>query len=331
MIKLVSFFGDRSEMFEKLNNTAIEYARSKDIEFVWAPQKPFDQDDVIRNLNDADAGLIDVEPYSEPIFSKMNDRCKLLIRYGVGFDKVDLPAASKYGIACTRTTGANKTAVAEMALAQILAARRQLRVNRKVMESGVWVKNVGNEILGAKVGILGFGNVGIQLAKILQGFDCEIYAYDTYHNEEAAKQYNVKWASIEEIFDICDAISVHLPYCKETHNIIDADMLARMKDTSVIVCTARGNLIDEDALYDALKEGKILGAGLDVYAEEPLSPDSKLLELDNLILTPHVASQTYESLWAIYKKAIDICADFFAGKVLGRGDLLNPDYIQNKR
>ena len=329
MKKLVSFFGDKSEVFEQLNKEAAAYAREKCIEYLWAPQLPYDVEDVIRNLNDADAGLIDVEPYGEPIFSRLTERCKLLIRFGVGFDKVDLDAATAHGLAVTRTTGANKTAVAEMALAQILAASRQLRINRRVMESGHWEKNLGSELLGKKVGILGFGNVGIALAKLLRGFDCEILAYDTYHNQEAAKEYGVRFAELEEIFETCDAISVHLAYSPKTHHIINADLIARMKKTAVISCTARGNLIDEDALYDALKNGRIAGAGLDVYAVEPLPADSKLLELDNLIVTPHVASQTYESLWNIYKKAIDIMADFFDGKPLGRGDLLNPAYAEH--
>ena len=194
MKKLVSFFGDKSDVFVKLNEEAKAYAKTKDIEFVWKPQLPFDQEDVIRELNDADAGLIDVEPYGEPIFSKMGDRCKLLIRFGVGFDAVDLKAASAHGIAITRTTGANKTGVAEMALTHILAARRQLHLNRKVMETGVWEKNIGHEMLGKRVGILGFGNIGVCLAKLLSGFECEILAYDPYPNQKVADELGVKFA-----------------------------------------------------------------------------------------------------------------------------------------
>ena len=284
---------------------------------------------MIRELNQSDAGLIDVEPYNEEIFSRMDPRCRLLIRFGVGFDAVDLPAATQHGIAITRTTGANCTGVAEMALTHILAARRQLFINRRVMESGVWEKNIGRELRLKKVGILGFGAVGMALAQLLQGFECEILAYDTYHNEEAAKRLGVRFAELDEIFSTCDAISVHLPYLPQTHHLVDANRLAQMKKDAVISCTARGNIVDEDALYDALSSGQILGAGLDVFAKEPLQADSRLLTLPNLILTPHVASQTYESLWNIYKKAIDICADFYDGKELGRGDLLNPEYADH--
>lgn len=329
MKKMVSFFGEKSDLFEQLNKETAAYAKEKGIEYVWAPQKPYDADDVVRQLCDADAGLIDVEPYGDPIFNRLNGRCKLLVRFGVGFDKVDLKAATRHGICVARTTGANKTGVAEMALTMILAARRQLMVNRATVESGVWVKNIGRELLGKKVGILGFGNIGSALAKLLTGFECEVVAYDARRNEKAANELGVAYADVDEIFSTCDAISIHLPYTPETHHIVDAARIAKMKPDAVLVCTARGKIIDEDAMYDALKARKIGGAGLDVFAEEPLPAASKLIGLDNVILTPHVASQTYESISNTYKKAVDIMADFFEGAPLGSSDLLNPDYTEN--
>ncbi|MDO5703159.1 MAG: NAD(P)-dependent oxidoreductase, partial [Lachnospiraceae bacterium] len=129
---------------------------------------------------------------------------------------------------------------------------------------------------------------------------------------------------LDEIFSTCDAISVHVPYTKENHHIVNAERIAMMKDTAVIVCTARGNLVDEDALAEALRAGKILGAGLDVFAEEPLPLTSPLIDLDNCILTPHVSAQTREALWNMYAKAIDVAAAYLSGEDLGR-DLLNAD------
>lgn len=331
MYRFVSFFGERLPLFEKLNLKAEEYARSKGIEYVWSPQTPYDVDEVIAQLNRSDAGLVDVEPYDENIFGKLTDKCKLLVRFGVGFDKVDLKAASSHGICITRTAGANKTGVAEMALMQMLAVGRQVMLNRKTVNSGVWVKNIGSELIGKKVGILGFGNIGVELARLLSGFGGEIVAYDIFRNEEAAKALNVRFTDLEEIFTACDAISVHLPYNAETDHLINAEVFNKMKSNAILVCTARGKIIDEDDLYDALKNHTIAGAGLDVYATEPLPKESKLTELDNIILTPHVSSQTYESLWYTYKKAIDIVADFFTGKELGKSELLNPDYVNIKR
>lgn len=326
MWRMVSFFGDATDVFRELNEKTIQYAKEKNIAFIWHPMPHFDVDEAAKELSISDAGLIDVEPYDEEIFCRMGRRCRLLVRFGVGYDKVNLADADKYGIAIARTSGANRTGVAEMALTHLLAAGRQLGVNRKIMESGVWVKKLSYELPGRKVGILGFGNVGATLAKYLEGFGCEIVAYDVCKDQEMARKLHVRFTDLDEIFTTCDAISVHLPYNRDTHHLIDAKRIGQMKRNAVISCTARGHIIDEDALYDALAEHRIAGAGLDVYSTEPYPADAKLLTLDNIVLTPHVASQTFESLWNTYKKAVDIVADFFEGKELEKADLLNPGY-----
>jgi phosphoglycerate dehydrogenase-like enzyme len=328
MKKIVSFFGDKTEVFCCLNRKAEEYAASLGIEYRWAPQLPFSEENVIRELQNADAGIIDIEPYGESVFSQVKDSTKLMVRFGVGFDKVDLKAASRNGIAIARTTGANTTAVAEMALTLMLTCRRRMNLYQARTRAGEWVKDIGNELIGSTVGIIGYGNIGRRLAKLLKGFDCRILAYDPFPNEEAAKADGVELVALEEILTQSDAISIHVPYTKETHHMINRETLTLMKPTAVIVNTARGNIIDEDALYQALKSGQIAGAGVDVFAAEPLSVESPLLTLENAVLTPHVSSQTMESLWNIYKMAIDISADFFAGK--GSPHILNPDYIENK-
>ncbi|MFA7108785.1 MAG: phosphoglycerate dehydrogenase [Sphaerochaetaceae bacterium] len=329
MKRIVSFFGEHSEVFEELNERTRKYALSKDIEYMWHSQEDFNQEEVVKDLQNSEAGLIDIEPYGEDIFKQLGDRCKLLIRFGVGFDKVDLNAATKYGLCITRTTGANSMSVAEMALSMIVALRRQHVVNRATVNSGVWTKNIGNETYGKTIGIIGFGATGQRLAKLLTGFDCNILVYDPYPNKKLIEKYNAKLAEIDEIFAQCDAISIHVPYCPETHMLANEDRLRMMKSNAVIVCTARGNIVDEEALYKVLKEKKIGGAGLDVYSEEPLPASSPLTTLDNVILTPHVASQTYEALWATYKKAIDIMDDFYNGRELLKSDLLNPEYKEN--
>lgn len=326
MKKIVSFFGDVSEVFCELNDRAKAYAKTIGFEYQWAPQLPFNEADVKEKLKNADAGIIDVEPYGDNIFKEIRHSTKILVRFGVGFDKVDLKAASDNGIAIARTTAANSTAVAEMALTLILASRRMLNQNQACLRSGNWVKNVGYETIGSIVGILGFGNIGRKLANLLKGFDCKIVVYDPFPDKEALKELGVELVTQEELFKISDAISIHVPYCSETHNMVNAGLLSLMKPTAVIVNTSRGKIVDEDALYNVLSTNKIAGAGFDVFAAEPLSLDSPLMKLDNMILTPHISSQTVESNWNIYKMAIDICADFFAGKQTPH--ILNPDYIK---
>lgn len=325
MKKIVSFFGEPSPVFDELNRRTESYAAEKGFAYRWVPQKPFDQAQVIQCLQESDMGLIDVEPYGEEIFRAIDGKCPLLVRFGVGYDKVDLAAATRHGIAVARTTGANASGVAEMALTLILACRRELRPNRfRCIETGRWDKYIASETAGGTVGILGFGAIGRLLAKLLLGLGCTVIAYDPFPNQALAQEMGVRLVDLDELFTTSDAISVHVPYNPDTHHMVNAARLAQMKPTSVIVNTARGNIIDEDALYDALKARQIRGAGLDVYAVEPLPAESKLLELDNLILSPHFSSQTVESLWNTYKMAIDITVDFYAGNPSPH--ILNPEY-----
>ncbi len=326
MKKLVSLYGVPSPLYNQMNDRAREYAAGRNLEYVWVPQTPFSPESAVAALQGADAGIIDVQTYDNAIFSQIKDSVKLLVRYGVGFEAVNLPDASANGIAIARTTGANAQAVAEMAMAMILAAKRQLIHNRLVTNSGKWgAKSVGGEMRGKKLGLLGYGMISKILAKLFSGYDVEVLAYDPYQSAEALEAAGARKVELDELFREADAISIHIPYTDEAYHLVNAERLALMKKNAVLVCTARGNIVDEAALYEALKNGTILGAGLDVYAEEPLPADSPLLTLDNVILTPHVAAQTEDALWAMYKKAIDIAADFFEGKDIGR-DLLNPDY-----
>ena len=326
MKKLVSLYGAHSPLYDEMNERAREYAAGLDLEYVWIPQTPFTPESAIAALQGADAGIIDVQTYDNRIFSQIKESVKLLVRYGVGFEAVNLPDASANGIAIARTTGANAEAVAEMSMAMIMAAKRQLLINRHVTNSGKWgAKLVGGEMRGKKLGLLGYGMIAKLLAKLFSGYEVEVLAYDPFQSADALKAAGARKVELDELFRESDAISIHIPYTDEAYHLVNAERLAMMKKTAVIVCAARGNIVDEDALYEALKNGQILGAGLDVYAQEPLPVTSPLLTLDNVFLTPHVAAQTEEALWAMYKKAIDITSDFFAGNDIGR-DLLNPDY-----
>ena len=324
MKKIVSFFGDRSPLFTQLNRRAEEYARSLDLEYRWAPQLPFSEEEVVRELREADAGIIDVEPYGEPIFSRIRDRTRLLVRFGVGYDKVDLAAASRAGIAVARTTGANTGAVAEMALTLLLSCNRRMKLAQTRTLSGTWVKDVGHELLGGTLGILGYGSIGRKLRQLAVGFGCRVLVCDHRLTAAEAAAQGVERVSLEELFSRADAVSIHIPFREENRNLVDARILGLMKPTAVLVNTARGSILDEEALYEALKAGKLAGAGLDVYAREPLPADFPLLTLENCVCTPHVASQTEESLWNIYSMALEIAADFFAGK--GSPHILNPDH-----
>lgn len=296
-----------------LNDRAKEYAASLGMEYEWIKIHPFDKEQIIEALASADAGIIDCEVYDKEIFSRINQRNKLLIRYGVGYDAVNLEDATACGIRVARTQGANAVAVAEMALTMILALKRHLV--RDNINRGTWYPgSIGNEVTGSTIGILGFGAVGKTLAKLCSGFGCRVLAYDQYHDEKAAAELGVEFADLETVFREADAISVHLALNEETAGIINRKLLSLMKPSAVLINTARGGLVHDEDLVEALRNGTIGGAGLDVFTVEPLPADSPYHQLDNVILTSHIASSTMESFWNIYRCAIDIAANVFAGK-----------------
>lgn len=323
--RIVSLFGERSGVFEDLNARALEYAAALGFEYDWRTPAPFTPENVAACLADAEAGIIDVEPYGEDIFQRIKSRTRLLVRFGVGYDKVDLEAAGRNGIAVARTVGANTLGVAEMAAALILAARRRILQNHRLVQSGDWKKDVVPETIGSVLGIVGFGAIGRAVAKLFSGFDCRLLVYDPFPNPEALAEHGAELADLDRLFAEADIVSLHLPYTPETHHLVGKKLLSRMKPGAVVVNTARGNIVDEDALYEALRDGRIAGAGLDVFGAEPLPLSSPLLKLDNIVLAPHVSSQTEESLWRIYQMAVDIAADFFAGK--GSPHILNNDWL----
>ena len=327
MKKIVNLYGLPSDIVTAQNKRAADYAAAKGLEYVWVPMNPFTNEKAIAALKGADAGIIDVEPYNREIFQEINDTVKILVRYGVGFDAVNLKDATEAGIAISRTTAANAQAVAEMALTMIMGAKRFMYHNRELVNSGKWQRLIGSEMFGKTLGILGFGAIGSRVAKLFSGFECKVLVYDPFLSADVAKAANVKLVGLDELFRESDAITIHAPYTKENHHIVNAERIAMMKETAVIVCTARGNLVDEEALAAALKEHRILGAGLDVFAQEPLPLNSPLIGLDNIILSPHNSAQTREALWNMYAKAIDLAAAYLNGEDLGR-DLLNPDLKQ---
>lgn len=310
MKRLVSVFYKPFLETADLNERARLYALERGIEYEWVKINPFDQDKVIRALASADAGIIDVEPYDREILSRINGRNRLLIRYGVGYDAVNLEDARACNIHIARTQGANANAVAEMALTMILALKRKL-LQSALDGKNAWAPLIGAELAGSTVGILGFGAVGKTLARRLQGFDCKLLAYDTYHDTQAAAALGVEFADLNTVLSQSDAVSVHLALTEQTRGIIYREHLAQMKPTAVLVNTARGGLVNDQDLLAALKAGVIAGAGLDVFTVEPLPAESEYRSLENVILTPHSASATFEAYWKMYHAAVDIAANFF--------------------
>lgn len=256
---------------------------------------------------------------------------RLISRFGVGTDEMDHKAASEDGIAICNAAGSFNRPVAECALGMIIALMRNMILGNMEVHNCDWSRfnesRNGDQLYGKTVGLIGFGGIAQQLAKMLGGFDCRIIAYDPYFNEEAGKRWGVESVGLEELIRTSDAISLHCPCTEETENMVDAAFLAKMKPKAVLVNTGRGKLIVEEDLADALRRGVIRAAGLDVLRVEPVTPDCPLLGIPNCMLEPHIGANTDDAVEYAGMFAARNCADFLAGRPVAT--ILNPDYVNH--
>ena len=223
---------------------------------------------------------------------KTADRLKVIARYGVGVDNVDLAAAQGKGIVVTNTPGANSVSVAELALGLILALARQIPEAVEAVHQGKWPRYSGISLEGKTIGILGLGAIGKQLARRLAGFDCKILAYDPFADNAFVKDNHIVLSALDSVIEESDFISLHLPLLPETRGMVNDTFLNKMKKGSYLVNTSRGEIVDETALLKALQSGHLKGAGLDAFSVEPPDPKSPLLALPQVIATPHLGAQT---------------------------------------
>jgi len=225
---------------------------------------------------------------------------KIIANYAVGYDNIDVEAAKERGICVTNTPEAMTQAVAEHAIGLILCCARRIVEGDKFVRAKKykgWEPELllGPEIVGKTLGIVGIGRIGSKLAYIAyHGFGMKIIYNDINHNEDLERNLQAEYASLHELLEKSDFVSLHVPLCKETHHLISREQLAAMKKSSILINTSRGAVIDEKALVEALRDKEIFAAGLDVYENEAV-PDEKLIELDNVVLTPHIASATHEA------------------------------------
>lgn len=224
------------------------------------------------------------------------DHLKVIARAGTGVDNVDIPAASDQGILVMNTPGANAMAAAEHTMALMLALSRHIPQAAQSVRQGRWEKKrfLGTEICEQTLGIIGLGRIGSIVADRAKGMGMEVIGYDPYITPEAAAKMGIRWISLEGLLAQSDFITLHTPLTRETERIINRSALAIMKANVRIINCARGGLIDEEALYQALKEGRVGGAALDVFASEPPG-DNPLLSLENLIATPHLGASSIQA------------------------------------
>jgi D-3-phosphoglycerate dehydrogenase len=275
--------------------------------------KPLSSTEVAGLLPGVDGYIAGLDVIDRPAL-QCADRLKVIARYGVGVDTVDLQAAKEKQIVVTNTPGANSVSVAELALGLMISLVRQLPEAIAATRRGQFPRLNGISLEGKTIGIIGLGSIGKQLARRLAGFDCRILAYEPYPDREFAEKNHVELVSMDELLSSADFVTLHLPSMPETRGMVDAGFLGKMKPGAFLVNTARGELVDEGALLEALKSGRLRGAALDVLAQEPPDPAHPLLALPQVIATPHIGSQTDGATNAMGWMALNDCLAVLRGE-----------------
>lgn len=256
--------------------------------------RPYTFEELKEIVGDIDGVVAGVDTWDETVF-RLAPRLKAIARFGVGVDNIDLEAAKKHRIIVSNSPGINSSAVAEQAAALILAVIRKVPEMNAAVRKGQWPRPMFHELKSRTIGLLGFGAIARNLAEKLSGFHPQIIAYDKFPNQSMADKLGVKMVSQEEVLSQSDIISIHLPATPETKHLICNKTLESMKNGVYLINTARGSIVNEKDVSEALKSGKLAGFATDVFETEPIDLNGPLFDFENYIATPHVSAETYEN------------------------------------
>ena len=278
--------------FASLDKTPIKILENNSFDIVFNKKgRKLSSSEMIAQLIDCDGVIAGTEQYESDLLHNAK-KLKVISRLGVGMDNIDQNAAKQKGIKIYKTQTTPALAVAELVLGLMLDLMRKISHQNNLLKSGTWKKEMGNLLHGKTLGIIGLGVIGKTLVKLVKGFNFNILAFDLYQDEQFAKDHCVNYCDCDTLLSESDIISIHLNLTDETNQLMNATQISKLKPDSILINASRGEMIDEEALYRALKEKSIMGAGLDVFNNEPyLGPLSKL---DNVILTPHIGSYAKE-------------------------------------
>lgn len=285
-----------------------------------------DEEERVAKVREADYLLVSWVPVPGRVI-EAGRRLKLIQKYGIGVDKIDLKSAAGLGIPVCITAGANSVAVAETAIALMLAVYKRLCVAHNSLREGKWLKweirTSCYELYGKTVGIVGGGNIGRAVAKRLSGFDCHVIYYDQYRlSPEMEHAHGMTYTPFDDLLRNSDIVTLHVPLTSETRGLIGRREFAMMKPSSVLINTARGGVVDEDALIEALQEKIIAGAGLDVFAKEPPDSSNPLLKMDNVVVSPHNGGGTVDTAKRVIGHSFDNILRVERGEPLPEADLV---------
>jgi len=301
---------------DKMSAKAAEVLRARGIEVIEAPGLP--EEEKRRVISEVDGVIVRSATKIKGALLDAARRLKIVARAGIGVDNIDIEACSRRGIVVVNTPHGNAVTTAELAVALICAAARMIPQANASTKAGKWEKNrfMGIELTGKTAGVVGVGNIGAIVCDRLKGLRMRVVVYDPYLSDERAEALGVeKMDSLEELVAIADVITLHVPLTERTRGLIDRKMFARMKPGAILVNCARGGIVDEAALVDALQRGRLRAAAVDVYEEEPARAHP-LFALENAICTPHIGASTIEAQENVAVQAAEQVADYLLAGVL---------------
>jgi D-3-phosphoglycerate dehydrogenase len=284
-----------TSIFLKAGDDVDRYIRVQGMETVYRPwHGGRTEEELIGLLQGIDGAIVSTDPFTARVIQAA-DRLKVISRTGVGYDAVDVLAATARGIIVTTTPGVNRHAVADWALALMLCCARKVPENLAEVRQGAWTRYEGMDLDGKTLGVVGLGTIGKEVAKRAKAFGMRLLAFDLVQDPPFAEGQGIAYVSLEDLLRQSDFVSIHCFLNAATRHLINAERLALMKPTAFLVNTARGGIVDTEALYQALRAKRIAGAGLDVFEGEPLRADSPLRALENVYLSPHCAGSTADA------------------------------------
>lgn len=308
-----------NESILKIAVTPPAFCKSQSLKAELASQFPntvFNEKDrylsdpeLIDFLADADAALIGRDSITAELIRSL-PKLKMIAKYGVGLDNLDQDALSRANIELGVTPGTNRRSVAELALGFMIGLCHNMLSGAEDLKSGIWHRDGGQELTGKSIGIIGCGNVGQDLIRLLQPFQCEVRVHDIADRSKFCREWGAVEMTFYEVIEESDIVSLHIPLTKDTDSLINKSVLEKMKPSAFLVNTSRGRVVHQGDLHQALVSGEISGAGLDVFWEEPPT-DIKFLQLPNLMVTPHIGGNAREAVEAMGRAAIQNLVDYF--------------------
>ncbi len=257
---------------------------------------PLGEERMLELAGDLDGLLCGDDVLTRRVLEAMRPRLEVISKYGIGLDKIDLEACRELGVPVFFTPGVNHTTVAEHTFCLLLAMVRHLVDEVNHTRAGRWTRVTGNELWRKRMGLVGLGRIGIEVARRARGFEMELWGYGNHWPEEAAELGIVRSASLEELFSNCDVVSLHTRLRDDTRRLVNRDLLGCMREGALLINTSRGELVDTAAVLEALDAGRLGGYATDVLEQEPPPPDYPLLKHPKVLATPHIGSRTYESV-----------------------------------